>query len=88
MLHHRDMVVDTSGFQLLFVEDVARDAKTSDPHPAHHRCHVQGMKLRDPNRVLYSFQFHPELGDPSSVGANDRGFGAHVIHEFLRAADG
>lgn len=84
--HHKDMVVDTTGFTLLYVGDDARVAATSAGDQAQTRCRVQAMRLDAKHRILYSSQFHPEMCAFDESTCDDRGFGAIWIAEFLKLA--
>ncbi len=85
-LHHKDMVVDATGFTLLYEPDAARPAMTSGGDQATNRCRVQGMRRDDPGRLLYSTQFHPEISAFDESTTNDAGYGALFIASFLAQA--
>lgn len=85
-LHHKDMVVDTTGFTLLYEPDGARPSETTGWAQARNRCRVQGMRRADPARLLYSTQFHPEITAFDESTTTDVGFGALFIAEFLARA--
>jgi len=84
--HHKDMVVDTSGFTLLYQGDESRTPATTAGEQVKVRCRVQGMRLDDPTRLLYSTQFHPEMRGFDESTTDDKGFGVKWLHAFLREA--
>jgi hypothetical protein len=84
--HHKDMVVDTSGFTVLYEGDASRDALTMAGDQAPTRCRVQAMKRDDRARILYTTQFHPEMNRFDESSAGDSGFGASFIAAFLSQA--
>jgi hypothetical protein len=84
-LHHKDMVVSTGGFILLFEESPAPPFSKGD-HQAAKRCHVQGMKLEASHRLLYSVQFHPEIHRFAEATSNDEGFGRAFLAGFFDLA--
>ncbi len=49
------------------------------------RCTIQGMKLDDPDRLLYSTQFHPEV--LGWGGGNDSGNGDALLTKFFELAE-
>jgi GMP synthase-like glutamine amidotransferase len=81
--HHKDLVIDTRGFVVLYEGDTARMPATSGRNQAKTRCRVQAMKLDDPKRLLYSVQFHPEIGCFSEGTMTDQGFGTRFLCAFL-----
>jgi GMP synthase-like glutamine amidotransferase len=84
--HHKDMVVDTTGFSLLYRGDHSRAAATSAPNQTCTRCHVQAMKRDDARRLLYTSQFHPEMAAFDESTGDDGGFGAAWVSGFLDLA--
>jgi GMP synthase-like glutamine amidotransferase len=84
--HHKDMVVDASGFTLLYEGDASRAAATTASDQASPRCRVQGMRRDDRSRLLYSVQFHPEMPRFRESSTGDGGFGASFIAAFLARA--
>jgi GMP synthase-like glutamine amidotransferase len=82
-LHHKDMVIDSTGFTLLYEPDGARPSATTGWAQARNRCRVQGMRRDDPGRLLYSTQFHPEISAFDESTTTDVGFGALFIAQFL-----
>jgi GMP synthase-like glutamine amidotransferase len=84
--HHKDMVVDTTGFTLLYEGDTSRSPATDAPDQARTRCRVQAMRRDDPKRILYTSQFHPEMCAFDESTTSDRGFGAEWVCAFLRLA--
>jgi len=84
--HHKDMVVDTRGFTLLLTGDPSRKPHTTADGQVASRCRVQGMKLDDPSRLLYSVQFHPEIRRFAEGTVDDGGFGHRLLVRFLREA--
>jgi hypothetical protein len=87
VVHHRDMVIDSTGFTLLYSADPHRT-----PHSVHgvqplNRCQNQAMRLDSSTRLLYSLQFHPELPVPGDLDSLNDGFGSHVLNRFLHEAD-
>ena len=84
--HHKDMVVDTTGFSLLYCADDARAPATSARDQARSRCVVQALRRDDPRRVLYTTQFHPEMSSFDESTASDDGAGAAFIRAFLGVA--
>lgn len=84
--HHKDMVVDTTGFVVLYQPDEGRAPATSAGDQVKVRCPVQGMRLADPTRLLYSTQFHPEMRGFEESTADDGGFGTRWVQAFLREA--
>ena len=84
--HHKDMVVDTTGFTLLYRGDGARAAATSASDQVRARCHVQAMKRDDPRRILYASQFHPEMAAFDESTGGDGGFGVEWVSGFLALA--
>jgi GMP synthase-like glutamine amidotransferase len=81
--HHKDMVVDTSGFVLLYQGDDSRPPATRASEQAQLRCRVQAMRRDDRSRLLYTSQFHPEMSAFDESTASDRGFGATWVGAFL-----
>jgi len=84
--HHKDMVVDTTGFVLLYQGDDSRQPATRASDQVQIRCKVQAMKRDDPSRILYCTQFHPEMQAFDESTAADRGFGATWVSVFLGQA--
>jgi GMP synthase-like glutamine amidotransferase len=84
--HHKDMVVDTTGFSLLYRSDDARSPATNARDQARSRCVVQALRRDDPRRVLYTTQFHPEMSSFDESTASDDGAGAAFIGAFLEVA--
>jgi GMP synthase-like glutamine amidotransferase len=84
--HHKDMVVDTTGFTLLYEGDTSRVPATDASDQARSRCRVQAMRLDDPRRLLYSSQFHPEMTEFDESTTADGGFGAAWVCAFLARA--
>jgi GMP synthase-like glutamine amidotransferase len=84
--HHKDMVVDTTGFTLLYRGDASRPPATSAGDQVRTRCHVQAMKKDDPRRLLYASQFHPEMAAFDESTGGDGGFGAAWVSGFLSLA--
>jgi GMP synthase-like glutamine amidotransferase len=85
-LHHKDMVVDATGFTLLYEPDAARPSMTRGGDQARSRCRVQGMRRDEPGRLLYSTQFHPEISAFDESTTSDAGYGALFIASFLAQA--
>ena len=85
--HHKDMVVDTTGFTLLYTADEGRAPATLAGEQVKVRCRVQGVRLDDATRILYATQFHPEMRAFDESTADDQGFGARWIGAFLQAAE-
>jgi GMP synthase-like glutamine amidotransferase len=85
-MHHSDMVLDYTGFDLLFTADTDRQpSEEPGSLAADPRCQVQGMRLSDTRRYLYSVQFHPEM---SGWGRrNDDGWGRRFMKAFFSLAD-
>jgi GMP synthase-like glutamine amidotransferase len=84
--HHKDMVIDTRGFALLYRGDEDRLPATRAPDQARQRCVVQAMKHASPSRLLYSCQFHPEIRAFEESTRDDGGFGQQWIMGFLSLA--
>ncbi len=84
--HHKDMVVDTTGFTLLYRGDNSRPAATDGADQTRARCHVQAMKRDDPRRLLYASQFHPEMAAFDESTGGDSGFGIEWVSGFLSLA--
>ena len=84
--HHKDMVVETKGFSLLFRGDESRPAATRAQSQVQQRCRVQALKLDDPSRLLYTTQFHPEMSAFDESDAPDAGFGKSFVAAFLNEA--
>ncbi len=85
--HHKDMVVDITGFTLLYTGDEGRSPATLAGEQVKVRCRVQGVRLDDATRVLYATQFHPEMRQFDESTSDDQGFGAKWIRAFLSAAE-
>jgi len=85
-VHHKDMVIDTSGFTLLCVGDETRDAATSAANQAQNRCRVHALRRDDDARLLYTTQFHPEMPRFDESTQDDGGLGQDVIVAFLQQA--
>jgi GMP synthase-like glutamine amidotransferase len=86
--HHKDMVIETSGFTLLYRGDESRPAATRARDQVEERCQVQALKLDDPGRLLYTTQFHPEMCAFDESDAQDAGFGKSFVAAFLQQARG
>jgi len=84
--HHKDMVVDTTGFTLLYEGDASRAPATEASDQTRVRCRVQALRRDDPRRLLYTSQFHPEMNAFDESTAGDRGFGATWVATFLALA--
>jgi hypothetical protein len=86
--HHTDMVIDTTGFTVLYAGDGSRPPATQAraPDRALLPCHVQATKRDDPQRLLYTTQFHPEISAFLESTADDGGFGTAYLHAFLAGA--
>ena len=84
--HHKDMVVDTTGFTVLYRGDPSRPPASSASDQARLRCHVQAMKKDDPHRLLYASQFHPEMAAFDESTGGDGGFGIEWVSGFLALA--
>ncbi len=84
--HHKDMVVDTSGFALIYQGDDGRAPATTAGDQVPLRCRVQAMRRLDPGRILYSTQFHPEMTRFDESTMTDGGFGKAWMASFLRLA--
>jgi GMP synthase-like glutamine amidotransferase len=84
--HHKDMVVETAGFTLLYRGDDGRRAASRGSDQARVRCAVQALRRDDPSRLLYTVQFHPEMAAFDESTENDRGFGAAWVTAFLKLA--
>jgi GMP synthase-like glutamine amidotransferase len=91
--YHRDTVLPghSAGFTPLLEPDPEREPSLwitgqeghADPVTTAERCAVQALRHTDPDRLLYSLQFHPEL--PSGDQAVDAD-GALLLANFLRLA--
>jgi GMP synthase-like glutamine amidotransferase len=84
--HHKDMVVDVTGFSLLYRSDDGRSPATRAGDQARNRCIVQALRRDDPRRVLYTTQFHPEMSSFDESTGSDDGAGAAFIGAFLEVA--
>jgi hypothetical protein len=84
--HHKDMVVDTTGFTVLYEGDGSRSPATQAVDQAAGRCRVQATRLDDPRRLLYTTQFHPEMTAFNESTAGDGGFGAAWLQAFFTNA--
>jgi hypothetical protein len=84
--HHKDMVVDTSGFTILYRGDESRSPETNCGDQVKNRCTVQAMRRDDPARLLYTSQFHPEMNAFDESTRGDDGFGSAFVTAFLDLA--
>jgi hypothetical protein len=85
-VHHKDMVVDTTGFILLCTGDDSRPAASSAPNQAQTRCRVHALRRDDDSRILYTTQFHPEMARFDESTQDDGGLGQTLIAAFSRQA--
>jgi GMP synthase-like glutamine amidotransferase len=85
-VHHKDMVVATDGFTLLYTADPSRPAATTASDQAQSRCRVQALRRDDPTRILYTTQFHPEMPRFSESTQDDAGAGRAWLVAFVEAA--
>jgi GMP synthase-like glutamine amidotransferase len=86
--HHKDMVVDTTGFAILYRGDESRTPATRGADQARVCCGVQAMRRVDRSRLLYTAQFHPEMAAFDESTRGDDGFGAAFVTAFLELARG
>jgi hypothetical protein len=86
--HHKDMVTNTERFVLLLEPDYTRAPATRIQPQANPRCQVQGMRLDDPERLLYATQFHPEIRVfTDATDVPDGEFGLRLLVEFFREVE-
>ena len=85
-VHHKDMVIDTEGYTLLYRGDASRDAASSAGDQAKQRCLVHALRRDDPTRLLVTTQFHPEMSRFDESTEDDAGFGARFLASFFAQA--